>query len=163
MDDTMDVERFYVKRDNTVEIKCPYCRISRTVHLEKLKNPKEIIKVRCHCRKIFNVVLEFRKMNRKETQLKGRYVNQSRDNDKGGIFVNNISMNGIGFYTVSSHKIKKDHILNVEYRIDDAQKTFISRKVIVRRVVKGNNFDHVGAECISVGEYDKYLDFYLLP
>ena len=159
----MDVERFYVKRDSTVEIKCPYCRTSRTVHLEKLKKPKEILKVRCLCKKIFNVVLEFRKMNRKETQLKGRYVNQSRDDDKGGILVNNISMNGIGFYVVSSHKIEKDNILNVEYRIDDAQKTFISRKVIVRRVVKGNSFDHVGAECVNVDEYDKYLDFYLLP
>jgi hypothetical protein len=157
----MDVERFYVKRDNTVEIKCPYCRTSRTVHLEKLKNPKNILKVGCLCGKIFNVVLEFRKMNRKETELKGRYVNQSRDNDEGGIIVTNISMNGVGFYTVSSHKIEKDNILNVEYRIDDAQKTFISREVIVRRVVKGNNFDHVGAESVNVGEYDKYLDFYL--
>jgi hypothetical protein len=160
----MDVERFYVKRDNTVEIKCPYCRTSRTVHTEKFKNnPKKILKVRCLCRKIFNVVLEFRKMNRKETKLKGRYVNQSRDNDEGGIFVNNLSMNGVGFYTVSSNKIKKDNILNVKYRIDDAQKTFISREVIVRRVVKGNNFDYVGAESVNVGEYDKYLDFYLLP
>ena len=159
----MEVERFDVKRDNTVEIKCPYCQASKTVPVEKLKNPKEIIKVRCLCRKIFYVVLEFRKMNRKETQLKGRYVNQSRDNDEGGIFVNNISMNGVGFYTDSSHKIEKDNILNVEYRIDDAQKTFISREVIVRRVVKGNNFDYVGAESVNVGEYDKYLDFYLLP
>jgi hypothetical protein len=159
----MEVERFYVKRDNTVEIKCPYCQTSKTVPVEKLKNPKEIIKVRCLCRKIFYVILEFRKMNRKETQLKGRYVNQSLDNDKGGILVNNISMNGIGFYTVSSHKIEKDNILHVDFKIDDAQKTFISREVIVRRVAKGNNFDHVGAEYVNVDEYDKYLDFYLLP
>ena len=159
----MDVERFYVKRDNTVEIKCPYCQTSKTVPVEKLKNPKEITKVRCLCRKIFHVVLEFRMMNRKETQLKGRYVNQSRDNDKGGILVKNITMNGIGFYTVSSHKIEKGNILNVDYRIDDAQKTFISREVIVKRVVQGNKFDHVGTECVNVDEYDKYLDFYLLP
>ena len=159
----MEVERFYVKRDNTVEIKCPYCRTSKTVPVEKLKNPKEIIKVRCLCRNIFYAVLEFRMMNRKETQLKGRYVNQSIDNDKGGILVNNISMNGIGFHTVSSHKIEKNNILNVDYQIDDAQKTFISREVIVKRVVKGNKFDHVGAEYVNVDEYDKYLDFYLLP
>lgn len=159
----MDVERFYVERDNTVEIRCPYCRTTRTVHIEKFKNPKKILKVKCLCKKIFNVVLEFRKMKRKETKLKGRYVNQSCDNDVGGIFVNNISLTGVGFYTVSSNKIEKNNILNVQYRIDDAQKTFISRKVIVRRVVKGNKFDYVGAECVNVGEYDKYLDFYLLP
>ena len=102
-------------------------------------------------------------MYRKATQLKGRYVNQSRDNDKGGILVNNISMNGIGFYTVSSHRIEKNNILNLDYKIDDAQKTFISREVIVRRVVKGDKFDHVGAEYVNVDEYDTYLDFYLLP
>jgi len=159
----MEVERFYVKRDNTVEIKCPYCQTSKIVPVEKLKNPKEVIKVRCVCRKIFYAVLEFRKMNRKGTQLKGRYVNQSRENDKGGMLVNNISMNGIGFYTVNSHKIEKDNILNVDFKIDDAQKTFMSREVIVRRVVKGSKFDHVGAEYVNIAEYDKYLDFYLLP
>jgi len=155
----MDVKRFYVKRDNTVEIKCPYCQASKTVPVEKFKNPKNILQISCLCKKVFNVVHEFRQMYRKGTKLRGRYFNQSRDNDEGRIVVDNISLKGVGFYTVGLHKIKKDHILNVEYRIDDPQKTLISRKVIAR-VVKG---DYVGAECVNVGEYDKFLDFYLLP
>ncbi len=155
----MEVERIYVNRDNTVEIKCPYCQVSKTIPVEKLKQPKKVQKISCLCKKKFNVVLEFRKMYRKDTELKGRYVNQSHDNDEGGIIANNISMSGVGFYTVGAHKIEEDNILNVEYRIDDTQKTFISREVLVR-VVKGL---YIGAEYVNVGEYDKYLDFYLLP
>jgi len=155
----MEIERFYVKRDNTVEIKCPYCQTSKIVPVEKFKNPKKILKVNCLCKKVFNVVLEFRQMYRKGTKLRGRYINQSYDYDEGRIVVDNISLKGIGFYTVGLHKIKKDHIVNIEFRIDDSQKTFITREVKVR-VVKG---DYVGSEFVNVDEYDKFLDFYLLP
>jgi len=61
----MDVKRFYVKRDNTVEIKCPYCQASKTVPVEKFKNPKNILQISCLCKKVFNVVHEFRQMYRK--------------------------------------------------------------------------------------------------
>ena len=35
----MDVERFFVKPDNTVDIKCPHCRTTKTVPVEKIKDP----------------------------------------------------------------------------------------------------------------------------
>ena len=154
----MEVERFFVKPDGTADIKCPYCRVVKTVPLTKIKNPKKVIEVKCLCRKVFNVILEFRKMYRKETELKGRYVNQSRDNDEGGIIISNISMNGLGFHIKGAHKIEQDNILKVEFRLDDEQKTFIARQVMVREV-QGN---FVGVEFVNVDKYDKFLDFYLM-
>jgi len=155
----MEVERFFVKPDSTADIKCPYCRVVKTVPVAKIKDPEKVIEVKCLCRKVFNVILEFRKMYRKETELKGRYVNQSRDNDEGGIIISNISMNGLGFHIVGAHKIEQDNILKVEFRLDDDQKTFISREVVVREV-QGNV---AGVEFVNVDKYDKFLDFYLMP
>ena len=77
--------------------------------LIKLKKLKKVIEVKCFCRKIFDVVLEFRKMYRKDVELKGRYVNQSRDNDEGSIIISNISMNGLGFHINGAHKIEQDN------------------------------------------------------
>jgi hypothetical protein len=155
----MEVERFFVKPDDTVDMKCPHCRTVKTVPIKKLKNPKKVIEVKCFCRKIFNVALEFRKMYRKDVELKGRYVNQSRENDEGSIIISNISMNGLGFYINGAHKIGLDNILSVEFRLDDDQKTFISREVVVREV-QGN---FAGVEFVNVDRYDKYLEFYLVP
>ena len=157
--DVMEVERFFVEPDNTVDIKCPYCRTVKRVPLTKIKDPKKVFEVKCLCRKVFNVVLEFRKMYRKETELKGRYINQSRDNDEGGIIISNISMNGLGFHIVGAHKIEQNNILKVEFRLDDDQKTFIDREVMVREV-QGN---FAGVEFVNVDKYDKYLDYYLMP
>ena len=154
----MEVERFFVKPDNTVDIKCPYCRTVKTVPVAKIKDSKKVIEVKCLCRKVFNVLLEFRKMYRKETELKGRYVNQSCDNDEGSIIISNISMNGLGFHIVGAHKIAQDNILKVEFRLDDEQKTFIARRVKVREV----QGDFAGVEFVNVDQYDKFLDFYLM-
>ena len=154
----MDVERFFVKPDNTVDIKCPHCRTSRTVPVNKIKDPKKVFAVKCLCRKVFKVVLEFRKMYRKETELKGRYINQSHPDDEGTIIISNISMNGLGFYLVGPHHIERDNILTVEFRLDDEQKTFITREVAIREV-QGN---FAGGEFVNIDRYDKFLDFYLM-
>ena len=154
----MEIERFFVKPDNTVDLKCPFCRTIKNVPIAKIKDSKKVFEVKCLCRKVFSVLLEFRKMYRKETELKGRYVNQSRDNDEGGIIISNISMNGLGFYINGAHKIELDNILNVEFRLDDEQKTFITRQVKVREV-QGN---FAGVEFVNVDKYDKFLDFYLM-
>jgi hypothetical protein len=154
----MDVERFFVKPDNTVDIKCPHCRTSRTVPLTKIKDPKKVFDVKCLCKKFFKVVLEFRKMYRKNTDLKGRYINQSQENDEGIIIIGNISMIGLGFHTVGPHHIECNHVLTVEFRLDDDQKTFITREIVVREV-QGN---FVGGEFVKVDRYDKFLDYYLM-
>jgi hypothetical protein len=154
----MDVERFFVKSDNTVDIKCPYCRTTRTVPVTKIKDPKEVFDVKCLCRKVFKVILEFRKMYRKETELRGRYINQARPGDEGTIIVSNISMVGLGFHTIGPHYIECDNILTIEFRLDDEQKTFITREVAIKEV-QGN---FAGGEFINLDRYDKFLDFYLM-
>jgi hypothetical protein len=67
-------------------------------------------------------------------------------------------MNGLGFYINGAHKIELENILNVEFRLDDEQKTFITRQVKVREV-QGN---FAGVEFVNVDKYDKFLDFYLM-
>ena len=155
----MDLARFFVKPDNNVDMKCPYCRTVKTVPVAKIKDPKNVIEVKCVCRKVFKAVLEFRKMYRKETELKGRYINQSRDSDAGGIVIRNLSMIGLGFSIDGAHHIECDNILNIEFRLDDEQKTFVAREVVVKGVQ--GNFANVAF--INIDKYDRYLDFYLMP
>ncbi len=153
----MEAEKAYIKRDNTTVIKCPHCRLEKTISVEEIKGRKKILKVKCSCKNVYNVSLEFRKMYRKETELKGRYINLSHENDENIIIVSNISMRGVGFCISNGHKIAKGNKLRVEFRIDDKRKTFIGREVVVK-VVRGN---YIGAEFINVDEYDKFLGYYL--
>jgi hypothetical protein len=155
----METEKVFVKSDNTVNIKCPYCRLVRTVSIEKFKDPNKINKIKCRCAKIFNVTFEFRKMYRKETELQGTYRNKSAEDDEGRIVINNLSLGGVGFFVEGAHNIGAGNELLVEFRLDDQQKTLISRKARVK-MIKGN---YIGAEFLDVAAYDKYLGFYLMP
>ena len=155
----MDVEKVFVKSDNTARIKCPYCKVSKIASFEKFRKRNKNIKIKCSCEKLFQLNIEFRKMFRKETELHGLYVNYSQKNDQNKILVKNVSMSGIGFITQGEHRIEKDHKLKVEFTLDNENKPIITREVLVRHVRK--NF--IGCEFIKMAGYDKVLGFYLMP
>ena len=155
----MKTEKVFVKQDKTVNIKCPYCNRVRMVSVNLFKDPNKINKIKCACSKVFNITFEFRKMYRKETELQGTYKSKSTEDDEGKIVVNNISMGGVGFFVVHAHRIAIGDDLLVEFRLDDQQKTLISREVRVQ-IIKGN---YIGTEFVNVAAYDKYLGFYLMP
>ena len=103
----------YVKEDGTTVLKCPHCRDTRTVSVIKFKGIQKAINVKCSCKKYYSAKLVRRKMYRKSTNLKGRYINLSLNNELGMMVVKDVSMGGIGFEAVGGLRIKKGHELMV--------------------------------------------------
>jgi transcription elongation factor Elf1 len=155
----MEQQKAFVREDGTTVLKCPHCRHARTVSVQKIKDKKKVIKVKCSCQKSYSVSLELRKMYRKNTNLKGRYVNLSLDNETGSMVVKDVSMGGIGFDAIGKNRIEVENELEVTFTLDDTHSSVIKKEVVVR-IVRGN---FVGCEFLHAHEYDKALGFYLLP
>ncbi|MFC1837259.1 PilZ domain-containing protein [Thermodesulfobacteriota bacterium] len=155
----MEPQKAFVREDGTTVLKCPYCRHARTVSVEKIKDKKKVIKVKCSCQESYSVSLELRKMYRKSTSLKGRYVNLSLNNETGTMVVKDVSMGGIGFEAVGANNIKREHELEVTFTLDDTHSSVVKKQVVVR-IVRDK---FVGCEFLHAHEYDKSLGFYLLP
>ena len=155
----MKSQKAFVREDGTTVLKCPFCRHARTVSVEKIKDKKKVITVKCSCQKSYSVSLELRKLYRKSASLNGRYVNQSQGNETGMMIVKDVSMGGIGFEAVGGCRIKVEDELDVTFTLDDTHASVV-KKLVVVRIVR-NKF--VGCEFIHAHEYDKSLGFYLLP
>jgi len=152
-------QNVFVKEDGTTVIKCPFCAHVRTISVQQFINKKKTLKIKCCCKESYLVNLEFRKGYRKSTNLKGRYINLSLDNEVGSLIVKDVSMGGIGFEVIGRNRIEKDHELDITFILDDTHASVI-RKQVVARIVRGN---FVGCEFLHANEYDKALGFYLLP
>jgi len=152
-------QKAFVREDGTTVVKCPSCGHARTVSVQRFKEKKKVIKVKCSCRESYTVSLELRKMYRRSTNLKGSYINISLNNEIGMMIVKDVSMGGIGFEAIGGNRIEKEHELDVTFTLDDTHSSVIKKQVVVR-IVNGN---YVGCEFIHSLEYNKALGFYLLP
>lgn len=161
----MKQQKSYVRKDGTMVLKCPYCSHSRVVSVSRFKEKKKNIKIKCSCSMTFIVILELRRMFRKNTYLKGSFINYSRTEYKGAyvrgkIIVKNLSMGGIGFETAEKCNIEKDDELEVTFTLDDIHSSEINKRVLVKTIT--GNF--VGCEFKTTSlQYDKALGFYLMP
>ena len=155
----MEPQKAFVREDGTTVLNCPFCRHARTVSVQKIKDKKKVIKVKCSCQKSYSVSLELRKLYRKTASLNGKYVNLSQNNESGMMIVKDLSMGGIGFDTVGGSSIAKGHELEVTFTLDDTHSSVI-KKQVVARIVRDK---FVGCEFVHAHEYDKALGFYLMP
>jgi hypothetical protein len=92
-----DVQTVYVGPNETAQLKCLNCGISKTLDVGKFKGRKDPLKLQCKCKSSSQVFLEFRKTFRKKTNLEGVYTVLARDGELGRIFVKNLSKKGIGY------------------------------------------------------------------
>ena len=155
----MEPQKAFVREDGTTVLKCPFCKHARTVSVQKIKDKKKVIKVKCSCQKSYSVSLELRKLYRKTASLNGKYVNLSQNNESGMMIVKDVSMGGIGFDTVGGSSIAKGHELEVTFTLDDTHSSVIKKQLVVR-IVRDK---FVGCEFVHAHEYDKALGFYLMP
>jgi len=155
----MESQKVFVRDDGTTVLKCPFCRAARIVSVQKIKDKKKVIKVKCSCKESYSVGLELRKLYRKNTNLNGRYVNLSRNNENGRMIVKDISMGGVGFEAVGKSLIEKEHEFEVTFILDDTHSSIIKKQVVIKMI----RDKFVGCEYVQPLEYDKALGFYLLP
>jgi hypothetical protein len=152
--------KIYVRPDNTAAIKCPHCGAQKTIPVDSYKGSKSSLKIKCACKNIFAVNLEFRKKVRKRTNLRGTYSNQSQRGHRGNIAIKNISVSGLEFSSMDVHNIKVDDELTVKFSLDDEHRSEIIKDVIVMDVRKNS----VGCKFEKSGEFafDGPLGFYIM-
>jgi hypothetical protein len=154
-----DVQNVYVGPNNTAQIQCPNCGISKTLDVAKFKGRKDPLKLQCKCKSSALVFLEFRKGFRKKTNLEGVYTTLTRDDKGGRIFVQNLSKKGIGFTTFSNHKLSQGDEIKVVFTLDDQKKSKVEKHAVVRNTES----NYVGCEFTGKDDHDKNLAFYLMP
>ncbi len=159
----MQITKTFVTTDNTATITCPKCNKSRNISIEKYRNKKHSIKVRCSCHCQFTVLLDFRRHYRKETNLDGTYVMVPPAVGKGRLNILNISRSGVGFtigFAVSgSHVIMPGQKIRIAFQLDNRKRTNIEKVVTIQNV----DDHYVGGEFDRNSAFEKDLGFYLQP
>ncbi|MBW2636136.1 MAG: PilZ domain-containing protein [Deltaproteobacteria bacterium] len=153
-----DIKKVYVNEKNRVTIICPQCgnvKIEDAVKY-KIEEGNRDIDISCSkCEAHFTVFIDFRRYYRKSVALQGIIYNLDEKFCK--IAVENISRNGVGFTLEDVFTVALDQQIDVQFTLDDDDRTFIRKRATVRYI--RNNF--IGAEFIELQKFGKELGFYL--
>lgn len=159
------MQRVFISSANTVTLSCPHCRSMRTVSIDQFKGLDKAVKVkvRCPCGQSYPVMLERRQQFRKEVALSGTYVQivNGRPMGRGSMVVKDISRSGLKLRVPMTQHLKCGHILEVEFRLDDAKKSLIQKEVVIRKI----DASDLGTQFVSItpgDPSDKALGFYLM-
>jgi len=116
---------------------------------------KEIkLKVTCKCSHVFSVILERRKHVRREVALPGVLTIGSK---KHIIDVIDISRLGLKVHTNEVMDLNLDDKAVIEFILDDAGKSRISKDVIIKKTDK----EYIGVTFLSHDHYDKFGTYLL--
>jgi c-di-GMP-binding flagellar brake protein YcgR len=118
------------------------------------------VNIKCRCGHAFHAVLEKRRRYRKRTRLPGTYTYErpDRTEDKGIMEVVDISSSGLKLKLNVGRAFKVGDKIQVEFNLDNPQRTPIEKVVTVKNVSK--NF--VGVAFNEREGEDPSLGFYLL-
>lgn len=161
------IQRVFLKSDNTVKIRCFSCGREKVVTFTKELQQKTVLKVKCECAVVFPVRIERRKFYRKETSLDGVYQKDFGPGyatvplvrEKTNCRVANVSMEGAGFTVFGRHSLQKGDMLWLGFTLDNGQRSWIEKHGVAR-LVEGN---YIGMEFDTPASSHKELGFYILP
>ncbi len=158
----MKSTKAFVRPDHTAIISCPYCNCRKEIPVEKFKGNKCCLKIKCSCKEVYTLNLEFRKKVRKNVKLLGKFTNHSQRNSRGDIVVKNLSLGGLEFTTMEIDNFKTGDEVTVSFKLDNAGKATIKKEVTVCSVRKQAH--SVGCEFTKSSDIalDKDLGFYLM-
>ncbi len=148
-------KRVALNTPRTGLLRCDQCQRTNTV---MAASQNEAIEMQCACGKVYRVLLDSRKFDRKFANLPGFYVDQTDDTKTGIIVVENISFGGLKFRTTSAQNVAYDDLLYVQFTLDDEAQTLIWEKVRVHYV----HHDTVGVEFMDLDKFNKNLASYLM-
>ena len=150
------MEKLYVDHSNQVRIRCPKCGIEKKINVFKFKDTHKGLKAKCKCGEVFRFTLDFRKYFRKNVRLSGEYFAQEKD-EKGEIFVEDISITGINFETLKPNNFYKDDTVELKFTLDNPTKTRVQKLVKIIWTRDQN----VGAQFNDPKSIERELDAYL--
>jgi transcription elongation factor Elf1 len=140
---------------------CPQCNRSKTVDVSKYAAIDKMVKVnvKCPCGNAYKAILEKRKQYRKETNLPGTYVHfiDGQPQNRGPMTVRDLSTSGMKLQLNVNQNFALGDQMQVEFHLDDAQRTLIKKTVIIRN----QREQFIGVELAPFEAVDKALGFYL--
>ncbi len=155
--------KIYVNEDNTATFICPECQKTVVKNLTRYIQQKKAcrLKARCSCGHAYTVFLEKRKKFRKQANLPGTYrfstLNSGTEEQIGSMAVKNISYTGLRIKLQVMPQFKVGDTLFVEFRLDDANRSQIKKKVVVKNM-EGLS---AGLAYSAPQNHDSVLGFYL--
>jgi hypothetical protein len=156
------IEKVYITSKQTATFTCPKCRKAKTVDVSQYAQLDKIVRVnvKCPCGCAHTSILDKRRQYRKETNLHGSYTRivNGREAEGGLMTVRDLSTGGLKLQINDNHGCSAGDVVKVEFYLDDAQRSFIKKKVIVRNIHKQT----AGMEFVHSQVADKALGFYLL-
>ena len=152
--------KIHVRYNDTAVISCPHCSGQKTMPVGSYRGSKTRVKIKCECKNIFTVNLEFRKNVRKKTNLSGEFTNHSQNNIRGDIVVRDLSMSGLKFVSMDIDKFMNGDEMTVLFKLDIADGATIKKQAIVRNIHE----NAVGCEFKKFIQYapEGTLEFYLM-
>ena len=153
-----ETKKVFVGEDSMVTVICPSCRLVKSVNVEKFKDRKEPLRVRCKkCEGTFRILLDFRASFRKEVHLDG-YYKKYGSNKWHRMVVEDISHTSrTGIRIASMHDLKEGDDVKIKFTLDNTKHSKIERNA----VVKWTRDRDVGLEVTDNSPYETTLGFYL--
>ena len=146
----------YLEDTNQVSIICPKCKSEKSIDTTNFKDSQNKLEGKCRCGEPYQFNIEFRKRFRKDVSLPGEYMFPGITH-KEDIIIKEISFTGIQFESPKRHKISKDDLLEIKFKLDDRLKSKIRKLVKVIWVR-----DHIiGAHFIETKLFEGELESYL--
>jgi len=154
-------EKVYITRKQMATFTCPQCKRSKTADVSKYAHSDKTIKVnvKCPCGHSYSTILEKRRRYRKDTSLPGTYQHyvDGRPRGKGLMTVRDLSLSGMKLRVAIGESFAVGDLLKVEFHLNDAQRTLIRKKVVIRNV----SMPYLGTELAPTEAVDKAIGFYL--
>jgi len=154
----MEKLRVFVSQNDKARLLCPYCGARRTVNVEKYKNRQESLTVKCTCHAAFQVFLNSRRVNRKDTYLQGYYAKLPEHQDWSKILVKNVSRVGIGFVTLTTPNVKSGDQVRITLTWDKLGQADIDKDATVKFVKD----KYLGCEFTEPLEFEEALPLHLM-
>jgi len=155
--------KIYVNENNSATFICPKCQKTAVKDLTRYIERKKAfrLKARCNCGHSYEVFLEKRKKFRKPADLPGSYkftaVAAASEEQQGSMTVKDLSYSGLRIKLSVPPRFKVGDTIFVEFRLDDANRSRIRKKVIVKNIEELS----VGLAYADPQNHDSVLGFYL--
>jgi hypothetical protein len=130
----------YIVKNGSIDFVCPKCGFSKLVDVRRfLRRDEEVqVKIRCKCRNLQVVLLDRRKNRRKPTDIRGRYffAPGNRPIIDGEIFIENLSLAGLGFNLLSGSKgaFGEGDVLRVQFKLFQNASLLVKKEAVVKQV-----------------------------
>lgn len=152
-------QKIFITASGRASVSCPKCHKTKLLDVSKYNSAGKEVKLKCTCtcKHVFPVVLERRKYARKAVALEGILKLGAMIHP---IKVVDITRSGLQFKTRTPLDLTLQNRILIEFTLDDAVRSKVSREVIIKKINKAD----VGVAFLSQDHYDKlgpYLMFHL--